>query len=261
MEAGSGGGRHPTVTSADKNAAPHGHWPLGHGPLTERLVGLRPFIIPEECPAGHGVEKEVRLWKRERNCGLDSQGAEKWGLSHVSFIPSGGAATPLPSPSLPSLPPPPPPTPACSQLATSCCCPCLAQTSRVGLSMSLLSSLLPFFGLFVKDLRWGSKDCLSLQMGKSLGVVRHSSGAVWESRCPSWAVRPNEPYGFRGRKAILNHAHALVSACPLYANRHPRTLSTTWRKEGRKGSAEEEMDVRPVLRIRGCQNTPISSQE
>ena len=30
----------------------------------------------------------------------------------------------------------------------------------------------------------------------------------------SWAVRPNEPYGFRGRKAILNRAHALVSACP-----------------------------------------------
>ena len=25
---------------------------------------------------------------------------------------------------------------------------------------------------------------------------------------------PNKPYGFRGRKAILNHAHALVSACP-----------------------------------------------
>ena len=41
-----------------------------------------------------------------------------------------------------------------------------------------------------------------------------SSGAVWESRCPSWAVRPNEPSGFRGRKAILNHASALVSACP-----------------------------------------------
>ena len=31
---------------------------------------------------------------------------------------------------------------------------------------------------------------------------------------PSWAVRPNEPSGFRGRKAILNHASALVSACP-----------------------------------------------
>ena len=25
------------------------------------------------------------------------------------------------------------------------------------------------------------------------------------------AFRPNEPYGFRGRKAILNHASALVS--------------------------------------------------
>ena len=42
----------------------------------------------------------------------------------------------------------------------------------------------------------------------------HTSGAVWESRWPSWAVRPNEPSGFRGRKAILNHASALVSACP-----------------------------------------------
>ena len=41
-----------------------------------------------------------------------------------------------------------------------------------------------------------------------------SSGAVWKSRWPCWAFRPNEPYGFRGRKAILNHAHALVSACP-----------------------------------------------
>ena len=28
------------------------------------------------------------------------------------------------------------------------------------------------------------------------------------------AVRPNEPSGFRGRKAILNHASVLVSACP-----------------------------------------------
>ena len=55
----------------------------------------------------------------------------------------------------------------------------------------------------------------------------HSSGAVWESRWPSWAGRPNEPSGFRGRKAILNHAHALVSACPEYVNRHPRTLSNT----------------------------------
>ena len=50
---------------------------------------------------------------------------------------------------------------------------------------------------------------------------------MWESRWPSWAVRPNEPSGFLGRKAILNHASALVSACPLYVNRHPRTLSNT----------------------------------
>ena len=42
----------------------------------------------------------------------------------------------------------------------------------------------------------------------------HSSGAVWESRWPSWAVRPNEPSGFRGRKDLLNHASALVSVCP-----------------------------------------------
>ena len=42
-----------------------------------------------------------------------------------------------------------------------------------------------------------------------------TSGAVWKSRWPSWAFRrPNEPYGFRGRKAPLNHADALVSACP-----------------------------------------------
>ena len=44
---------------------------------------------------------------------------------------------------------------------------------------------------------------------------KHSHpGAVRESRGPSWAVRPNEPSGFRGRKAIVNHASALVSACP-----------------------------------------------
>ena len=46
------------------------------------------------------------------------------------------------------------------------------------------------------------------------GEKKRSSGAVWESRWPSWAVRPNEPSGFRGRKAILNHASALVSAWP-----------------------------------------------
>ena len=48
----------------------------------------------------------------------------------------------------------------------------------------------------------------------NISATCHSSGAVLESRWPSWAVRPNEPSGFRGRKAILNHASALVSACP-----------------------------------------------
>ena len=28
------------------------------------------------------------------------------------------------------------------------------------------------------------------------------------------APRPNEPYGFCGRKATLNHAYALVTVCP-----------------------------------------------
>ena len=45
-------------------------------------------------------------------------------------------------------------------------------------------------------------------------MLKHSSEAMWESRWPSWAVRPNEPSGFHGHKAILNHALALVSACP-----------------------------------------------
>ena len=39
--------------------------------------------------------------------------------------------------------------------------------------------------------------------------------------------RPNEPYGFCGRKATLNHAYALVTVCPYYINRHPGTLSST----------------------------------
>ena len=54
-----------------------------------------------------------------------------------------------------------------------------------------------------------------------------SSGAVWKSRWPSWAFRPNEPFGFRGRKSLLNHAHTLVSACPWCVSRHPMTLRST----------------------------------
>ena len=56
---------------------------------------------------------------------------------------------------------------------------------------------------------------------------RRVRGAVWKSRRPSWAPRPNEPYGLCGRKAILNHASALVTVCPEYIDRHPRTWSST----------------------------------
>ena len=71
---------------------------------------------------------------------------------------------------------------------------------------------------------WG---CLQVDSAKPCYITDHSSGAVWESRWPPWAVRPNEPSGFHGCKAILNHASALVSACPEYVNRHLRTLSNT----------------------------------
>ena len=50
---------------------------------------------------------------------------------------------------------------------------------------------------------------------KQTTVYQHSSGAVWESRWTSWAVRPNEPSGFRGRKELLNRASALVTTCQL----------------------------------------------
>ena len=47
---------------------------------------------------------------------------------------------------------------------------------------------------------------------KQLTVSRGASSV--QELCERWAVRPNEPYGFRGRKATLNLASALVSACP-----------------------------------------------
>ena len=44
--------------------------------------------------------------------------------------------------------------------------------------------------------------------GGGASFLYQSSGAV------SWAFRPNEPYGFYGRKATLNRASALVTICP-----------------------------------------------
>ena len=46
----------------------------------------------------------------------------------------------------------------------------------------------------------------------TLRAQEQSSGAVWKSKWPSWAPRPNEPYGFCGRKATLNHA--VDTVCP-----------------------------------------------
>ena len=59
------------------------------------------------------------------------------------------------------------------------------------------------------------KSCgWDLYKESSTRVYIHSSGAVWKSRWPSWAPRPNEPCGFCGRKGTLNHAYALVTFCP-----------------------------------------------
>ena len=61
---------------------------------------------------------------------------------------------------------------------------------------------------------WWTHRPMDQYRGPCSGLRCQRSAAVWKSRWPSWAFRPKEPYGFRGRKATLNHAHALVSACP-----------------------------------------------
>ena len=51
---------------------------------------------------------------------------------------------------------------------------------------------------------------------------------MWKSRWPSWAPRPNEPYGSCGRKAKLNHVLRRWSQfVPNMTTRHPRTWSST----------------------------------
>ena len=62
---------------------------------------------------------------------------------------------------------------------------------------------------------YGTLPHLTLGINMTGGeCALHSSGAAWELRWASWAVHPNESLGFRGCKAMLNHAHALVSTCP-----------------------------------------------
>ena len=53
----------------------------------------------------------------------------------------------------------------------------------------------------------------------TMSVYKDIVCSIWrlivQELCESRDGRPNEPSGFRGRKAILNHASALVvSACP-----------------------------------------------
>ena len=62
--------------------------------------------------------------------------------------------------------------------------------------------------------RWPHCSGSAYKIWRQGPVVLHSSGAVWESRWTSWAVRPNEPSGFRGHKDLLNRASALVTTCP-----------------------------------------------
>ena len=59
----------------------------------------------------------------------------------------------------------------------------------------------------LKQLQWAC-DCLAggggvhwILIEISFPEASQSSGAVWESRWPSWAPRPKGPYGFCGRKA------------------------------------------------------------
>ena len=51
---------------------------------------------------------------------------------------------------------------------------------------------------------------ISLYILHTLDIMR----VIVQELCENRGGRPNEASGFRGRKAIPNHAHALVSACP-----------------------------------------------
>ena len=82
---------------------------------------------------------------------------------------------------------------------------------------------LSFFLFFLT--RGGCVSCLRACLGARLLSVPKPFGDRYRVQgrvkvevavlgFPSWAFRPNEPYGFRGRKATMKHAQALVSACP-----------------------------------------------
>ena len=85
-----------------------------------------------------------------------------------------------------------------------------AYTLRMWILLNRASALVTTCPWYVK---WHLRT-LSINSSSSPIVFFHSSGAVWESRWTSWAVRPNEHSGFRGRKDLLNRASALVTTCP-----------------------------------------------
>ena len=55
--------------------------------------------------------------------------------------------------------------------------------------------------------------------GEYIYLSLHCHHRIVQELCESrggrpWAVRPNEPSGFRGRKDLLHRASALVTTCP-----------------------------------------------
>ena len=79
---------------------------------------------------------------------------------------------------------------------------------------SICCDFVQTFNPFTAVLAAPSFEKADYKNGEVLNPYGHSSGAVWESRWTSWAVRPNEPSGFRGRKDLLHRASALVTTCP-----------------------------------------------
>ena len=73
--------------------------------------------------------------------------------------------------------------------------------------------------LFVKGKPVSALRRLLLTKGTYTSALHTNPLSPWYNRngglgVKHWAVRPNEPSGFRGRKDLLNRASALVTTCP-----------------------------------------------
>ena len=80
--------------------------------------------------------------------------------------------------------------------------------------LAIIITIIFFFLIFLSRVFAWAGSCLQVFR---LNLIPRPSHVV-EELCesgggPYWAVRPNEASGFRGRKVILNHASALVTAC------------------------------------------------